>query len=253
MNDNNFKKKKKRLEQIAIEIEDKQAEFAKIVEESKKILELTEREYNNTISGAETKLFKTRKQVIHDTGKFLENNLEIVTNNSLDHISRMIKKEFKGILKPNTVHHNCPDKWKSAIHAKAGKIGAGVSNSNRGIRSGNKSKPLTEYEQQYVNLHNEKVTRNTHIVALIDGFLGLTESEKTAVFAKVQQTGSKFHNALINEAYNNLLRIVKTLNDPDIPALLDDIRFLKQILDKVSEMALQEHEIRKNKTSMIGT
>ena len=44
-----------------------------------------------------------------------------------------------------------------------------------------------------------------------------------------------------------MLRIVKSLNDVDIPALLADMRFLKKIMDKVAEMALDEHELRKTK------
>ena len=80
----------------------------------------------------------------------------------------------------------------------------------------------------------------------------MTEEEKTAVFSKAKRTGSEYRSALIEEAYDNMLRIVKSLNDADIPALLADIRFLKQIMTKVADMALHEHEQRKKKMEMGG-
>ncbi len=88
-------------------------------------------------------------------------------------------------------------------------------------------------------------------MALINDFLGFTESEKTVIFGKVHKKGEEFHKALIDEAYNNMLRIVKSLNDVDIPALLADMRFLKKIMDKVAEMALDEHELRKRNKEMM--
>ena len=41
-------------------------------------------------------------------------------------------------------------------------------------------------------------------MALINDFLGFTESEKTVIFGNVHKKGEEFHKALIDEAYNNM-------------------------------------------------
>jgi hypothetical protein len=107
-------------EQILIEIEEKEEQFNKLIEESKKILQLTQREYNNPVHNAEIKLTKSRKDIILEAGRYLENNLELVKNNNPNQICRMLKQKFKGIIKPSTIWSNCPLKWKSAGHSSAG-------------------------------------------------------------------------------------------------------------------------------------
>src|SRR5215203_3920628 len=168
MNDNNNKKKKKRLEQIVIEIEEKQENFDKLVEESKRILELNQREYNSTVNSAETKLFKSRKEIILEAGKYLENNLELLTNSSPNYICRVLKQKFKGIIRPNTISAYCPEKWKSIPQANAGRLGANIINSRRGglaevipaKSEEQEQQPLTEYEQEFVKIHEKKIKHN---------------------------------------------------------------------------------------------
>jgi hypothetical protein len=253
INNNKKKKLKRSSEQIAIEIEEKEAHFEKMIEEHKKILELTQREYTNIVRSAETKLIKSKKDIILEAGRYLENNLDIVKNNSPNYICRRLKEKFKGIISPTQIWYHCPDKWKSVGYVTSGRKG-GLNKSSSGLENPSREneEPLTEYEQKYVELHEQKVHHNENMQALIDYYLGMTEEQKTIIFGKVKRKGSEFHNALLDEAYNNMLRIVKSLNDADIPALLADIRFLKTILTKVADMALTEHEQRKRNKDMLN-
>lgn len=244
-----LEKKKKRLEQIAIEIEEKQTQFDKLVEEGMKILELSEREYQNTIGNAEMKLSKSRKQIILEAGHYLEKNLEIVPNNSKNEICRMLKRKFKGIINPTTIWYNCPESWKSAGHVDAGKVGA--LNRYRNSSDFSIEKPLTEYEEKYVAVHEEKIHRNEHIEALINDFLGLTPEQQSEISGAAPK-GTDRIKILIEHGYPNMLRIAKGLNDADIPALLGDIRNLRAILSKMGDVVLAEYEQRKKKQGMTG-
>lgn len=250
-NNNNNRKPKKRSELIAINIEEKEANFDKIIEESMKILELTEREYNNVVNNAETKLFKTRKEIILEAGKYLENNLEIVNHNSQNQICRTLKQKFKGKISIRTVGLYCPEKWKLIENVRTGKMGGKHNKDNMGKDCTSTVEPLTEYEQKYVKVHEQKVYHNENVENLINYYLGMTEQEKATIYGKAKRKGSEYHTALIEEAYDNMLKIVKSLNDADIPALLSDIRFLKQIMTKVADMALNEHEQRKRNKEMM--
>jgi hypothetical protein len=162
-----------------------------------------------------------------------------------------LKRSFKGLIKPSWIEVCSQPEWRQTKHS--GLNGKSKNSPRAAYRKTVKDQQLTEYEKQYVKVHEEKENRNGHIVALIDDFLGLTESQKIMIFNKVKRNGgSEYHSALIEEAYDNMLRIVKSLNDADIPALLADIRFLKQIMTKVADMALNEYEQRKKKMDMIG-
>jgi hypothetical protein len=255
MNDDiNNKKKRKRLDQIVIEIEEKEANFDKLIEEHKKILELTQREYTNTVRDAETKLKKSKKDIILEAGKYLENNLEIVKNNSPDQICRMLKQKFKGIINPSTIWFYSPDKWKSAGKSDAGRRGASVTNSRfAGIpaNSEEEEEPLTEYEKQYVKVHDDKVHHNEHMEALIDYYLGLTEQEKTDIISKITK-GSDYQKALIERARDNMLRIAKRLNDADIGPNLNDIGFLGKIHAAYTEIVYNELQLRKRNKEITG-
>lgn len=139
--------------------EEKEAHFDKLIEEHKKILELTQREYDSTVHKAERKLIKSKKDIILEAGRYLENNLDIVRNNSPGQICRMLKQKFKGIINPSTIWFYSPSKWKSEGLSNAGKKGASITNSSSSKDGSNCSlnkeeeQPLTEYEQQYVQVH----------------------------------------------------------------------------------------------------
>lgn len=253
MTSNNKKNNKKRSELVVINLEEKEANFDKIIEEGKKILEITQKDYTNIVHSAEAKLTKSRKDIVLEAGKYLENNLEIVTHNSPNYICRMLKQKFKGIINPTAIWHYCPEKWKSAGRSESGRKG-GLAKSNnfaREIVATKSEEPLTEYEQKYVKVHEDKVYHNENVENLINYYLGMTEQEKINIYSKAKRKGSDYHTVLIEEAYDNMLRIVKSLNDADIPALLADIRFIKQILTKVADIALAEHEVRKQNKDMM--
>jgi hypothetical protein len=245
-----LEKKKKRLEQIAMEIEEKQAQFDKLIEEGMKILEISEREYQNTIENAEIKLTKSRKQIILEAGHYLENNLEIVPNNSKNEICKMLKERFKGIINPTNIWFHCPEEWKSAIKVELGRRG-GIASQISSKISSNNAKPLTEYEEKYVAIHEEKIHRNEHIEALINDFLGLTPAQQSEISGAAPK-GTDRIKLLIEHGYPNMLRIAKGLNDADIPALLGAIRNLRAILSKMGDVVLAEYEQRKKKQGMTG-
>ena len=174
---------------IQNDIEEKQEQYDKLIEESKKILGLTQREYDNTVHNAEIKLIKSKKDIILEAGRYLENNLEIVKNNSPNYICRMLKENFKGMINPTRIWFYSPETWKSKGRADLGRIG-GLKKQElaRKILANSDVKPLTEYESQYVEVHDQKVYHNGHIVALIDDFLGMNESEKTVIFTKLTKS-----------------------------------------------------------------
>jgi hypothetical protein len=226
----NIEKKKKRS---AIKIE----QYEKLVEKGRKKIELKEREYNNNkVSSLSNDIDNTKKQIIQEAGKFLETHL---MPHLKDKICLQLKQSFKGVIKPIWIEIYSQPKWRQTKHRAA-------------YRKAVEEKALTEYEQQYVNLHAKKVYHNANIQAIIDYYLGMTEEEKTMIFGKAKRRGADFDAALLEEAYNNILKIVKSLNDADIPALLADIRLVKKVLTKVADIALAEHEQRKRNKEITG-
>ena len=142
----------------------KQKNASKMLANDDKPLTEYEQEYVKEI-----KLIKSKKDIILEAGRYLENNLEIVKNNSPNNICQMIKQKFKGIINPTNIWYYCPEKWKNQSYASTGRIG-GLEAQKR-LKNSSVSKeeePLTEYEQKFVEVHDEKVNRNEHIVALIE-------------------------------------------------------------------------------------
>jgi hypothetical protein len=242
---------KKRSEEIAEEIEENEKQYKKLVEGGrKKIIELNEREYNNNnnnkVSSLSNDIDNTKKQIIQEAGKFLETYLMA---HFKDKICLELKRSFKGLIKPSWIEVCSQPEWRQTKHSG---LNGKSKNSPRAAYRKTVNQQLTEYEQKYVKIHEQKVYHNENVENLIDYYLGMTEQEKTAIYSKAKRMGKEYHSTLIEEAYDNMLRIVKSLNDADIPALLADIRFLKQIMTKVADMALNEHEQRKQKMDMIG-
>ena len=100
----------------------------------------------------------------------------------------MLKQKFKGMINPSTIWYVCPEKWKREGLASSGRRG-GLS-TQQGLNSSPDEEPLTEYEKQYVKVHEDKTKHNEHVVALIDYYLGFTEPEKTVIFGKAKRKGS---------------------------------------------------------------
>lgn len=256
-----IKKKRKRLEQKAVELQDKIKDFDAMYEEHKKILELSKRERDNTVNIADIKLNKTYKQIVIEAGEYLENNLELVENNSTNNIVKELRKKYKGLVDERIIWFNSPTHWKNTSFSEMGKKGAEMSHSYKNIRSeilsenlntSTETEPLTEYEQKYVELHDEKSERFEHIEALITDLLGMDADEKTRAF-KQSKIQNKDHRKVLREnAHANLLRIAKGLNDADIPVLLSRGRFLTELLGDLSEIVRQELESRQKKKEMIG-
>jgi hypothetical protein len=237
----NIEEKKKRS---AIKIE----QYEKLVENGRKKIELKERESNNNnkVSSLSNDIDNTKKQIIQEAGKFLETYL---MPHLKDKICLQLKQSFKGLIKPIRIEIYSQPKWRQTKHS--GVNGKSKISPSAAYRKAVEEKPLTEFEEQFVKVHEQKGYHNEDIEAVIDYYLDLTESEKTHIISKTPK-GSDYQKALIDEAYNNMLRIIKSLNDVDIPALLADFRFLKQILTKVADIALEEHEQRKRNKEITG-
>jgi hypothetical protein len=105
-------------------------------------------------------------------------------------------------------------------------------------------KQLTEYEQEYVKVHEAKVNHNELVKKLIDYYLGLNEEEKTQIISKTEK-GYDYQKALIEKARDNMLKLAKRLNDADIGPNLSDIRFIGKIHSVYTEILYEELQLRK--------
>jgi hypothetical protein len=146
------------------------------------------------------------------------NNKTNLHNNVLEQSCRMLKQKFKGVINPTTIWTYSPDKWKSAGRASAGRKGGFTANRNRlfaaEIPANSKEEPLTEYEQQYVKVHEAKMQYKEQIEKLIDYYLNLIKEEKIHITSRTPK-GSDSQKALIEKARDNMLKLAKRLNDAE--------------------------------------
>lgn len=229
----NIEEKKKRS---AIKIE----QYEKLVEKGRKKIELKEREYNNNkVSSLSNDIDNTKKQIIQEAGKFLETYL---MPHLKDKICLQLKQSFKGLIKPMRIEIWSQPKWRQTKHS--GVNGKSKISPRAAYRKAVEEKPLTEYEEQFVKVHEEKEYHNEHVEALIDYYLDLTEEEKTHIIARTPKGGDS-HRALIEKARDNMLKIAKRLNDADIGQTLDDISFLSKIHSVYTQIVYEELQLRK--------
>ena len=131
----NIEERKKRLEEIKQEIEQNIAQYEKLIEEGRKAIEVREIED------------KTKGQIILEAGIFLQkHNLE-----QLDRICARLKRDFKGVVKsPMYIQNCCPPQWRQTKHS-----GVKGKSPRAAYRKAVEDLQLTEYEKQYVKVHEE--------------------------------------------------------------------------------------------------
>jgi hypothetical protein len=229
----NIEEKKKRS---AIKIE----QYERLVKKGRKKIELKEREYNNNkVCSLSNDIDNTKKQIIQEAGKFLETYL---MPHLKDKICLQLKHSFKGLIKPIWIEIYSQPKWRQTKHS--GVNGKSKISPRAAFRKAVEEKPLTEFEEQFVKVHEQKEYHNEYVEALIDYYLDLTEEEKTHIISKTPK-GSDYQKALIEKAKDNMLRIAKRLNDADIGPNLSDIRFLGKIHPAYTEIVYEELQLRK--------
>ena len=160
-----------------------------------------------------------------------------------------LKRSFKGLIKRSWIEVCSQPEWRQTKNS--GLDGKRKISPRAAYRKTEEDKQLTEYEKQYVKVHEEKIKCNEHMEALIDYYLNLTKEEKTHIISRTPN-GSDYQKALIEKARDNMLRIAKRLNDADIGQTLSDIRFLEKIHAAYTEIVYEELQLRKRNKEMIG-
>jgi hypothetical protein len=239
-------KRKKRSSEIAIQIQENEKLYNDQIEESKKLLQLKEQEYNNKISKLTDNVDQFKRDIISKAGRLLEKlGLE-----KTDQISTRLTKDFKGYIDRGYLQTCCEPRWKRVYTTPIGH-GPWKQGSPKHFKmlSDLRTEPLTKQETEYVQAHEKEVERDERIADLLYHLTGKNLAEQGQVISETPK-GTDFRKILAERSAEHMLKLAKQMTPSAIDTTMWDLRTLRVIADKFGDILYEERELRKKKAEM---
>jgi hypothetical protein len=235
----------KRSEEIAIEIKENERLYEKTIQESKKIIELQEKEYQHLLSKASL----TKKQQLIKAGKILE-KYKLVER---EKISGKLQRDFKGYIAPGTIRKAVMEEgleWTHKAKGHPGNTGGRTKPISYNVTDQTTTtKPLTKDETQYVQAVERELITDQTIQRLIYEWTNKSTAQQGQVVDRTPK-GKHWSNVLAEESTDFMRQLAYQMTISALGRRLEDIRIIKNIADKFGDILYEVYETRKKTESL---
>lgn len=236
--------KRKRSQEIAFEIRENEKLYEKTVQESKKIIELQEKEYQHLLSKASL----TKTQQLLKAGKILE-KFKLVDR---EKISGKLQRDFKGYIATGTIRRVVMEEglqWTHKAKGHPGNTGKAKAKAISSLVTDQEAKPLTEQESQFKEAVERELITDQTIQRLIYEWTNKTTAEQGQVIERTPK-GKHWSIVLAEESADFMRDLAYQMTPSGLPRRLEDIRIIKNVADKFGDVLYEVLETRKKTEAM---
>lgn len=157
---------------------------------------------------------------------------------------------MKGYIHRTQIQGYSDSSWKSQIHNRnpTGKNRA-FSPKPSSEESSVTTEALTPQEEQYVESHEHEMERDRLVEELILRWTNKTIAERGGIIAKTSK-GADWRKSLADESAEYMLSLAKQMTDSAVSGTLNDLRILRYLADRFSDILYVELELRKKKQEL---
>lgn len=245
------KKNQKRSQELAVQIQENEAIYNKQLQESKRIIDLQNKEYEFQVAQsitAQSNLGRTKAQQVEKAGKILE-RYKLVDK---ERISTKLSKDFKGYIDPSTVRDVCsPLGWTLKSNQRPGNAGP-KQRADFLAKQGQQQSltPLTPQEKQYIEAHEREIIQDKLISKLVYEWTNKDTADQGRIIDKTPK-GTHWSKLLVEESIDYMRETAYKMTPTALHGRLEDIRIIRNLADKLGDVLYEVYETRK-KTEELG-
>lgn len=244
---------KKRSEEIAIQLREHEDIYDKHIKESRRLLEIAEKQYQESLIKSTDKINETKFAQIEKSGKLLQKWGLVDVNK----ICARLKRDYKGVIKSPTYIQNCckkinPNWVQTAKHdGTRGKRSQRTSSTAAyGMEPQTQiSEPTTEQDNQYVEAVKRELITDKRIEELVILWTGKSHAAQGEIVSRTPK-GKHWSQILVEESKDYMRKLAHQMTDSDLDVRLEDLRIFENVRRAFSDIVYEVRESRKKNESL---
>jgi hypothetical protein len=240
--------KKKRSEEIGIEIKQSEYEYNRYLDEAKRALDIKQRFYEHEINKLSKDIDQFKYHTVIKAGKILERTGLVERNK----ICAKLKRDLKGYVSRARIYESCLAHDKKWIDTTTKHKGSNQYMARRADISSSQeqeTEPPTPQDKQYVEAVERELITDQTIQKLIYEWTNKTTADQGAVLDRTPK-GKHWSNILAEESSDFMRQLAYQMTISALGRRLEDIRIIKNIADKFGDILYEVYETRKKTESL---